>query len=117
VLVYLNKDWEEEYGGHFELWGDASGKEKKKLLPIFNRMAIFTTTRSSFHGHPEPLTCPDERSRKSLAFYYYTAVDKGEQSSKEHSTIFLDSKGKEDEIGTIHPVRKAVRKIKRLLKV
>ena len=115
VLVYLNKDWKEEYGGHFELWGDRNGKDKKRLLPIFNRMAIFTTTRSSFHGHPEPLTCPKDRSRKSLAFYYYTSVDRGEQSSVEHSTIFLDSKGKEEQMGTIHPIRGIVRKIKKML--
>ena len=115
VLIYLNKDWKEEYGGHFELWGDRYGKDKKKLLPIFNRMAIFTTTRDSFHGHPEPLTCPQDRSRKSLAFYYYTAGDRGNQAATAHSTIFVDKAGKEEELGKIHPLRQVARKFKRLI--
>lgn len=72
VLIYLNKDWKESYGGHFELWDKGMKKSVKKILPIFNRMAIFSTTDYSYHGHPDPLNCPEDKSRKSLALYYYT---------------------------------------------
>lgn len=99
VIIYLNKDWQEEYGGHFELWREQKGGCEKKVLPIFNRMAIFNTTSKSFHGHPEPLTCPEDRSRRSLALYYYVAQDSGEQSSQKHSTVFLDEDGKREELG------------------
>lgn len=71
VLVYLNKDWKEEYGGELQLW-DYELKKSKKVLPIFNRMVVFNTTDFSLHGHPDPLTCPPERSRKSMALYYYS---------------------------------------------
>jgi Rps23 Pro-64 3,4-dihydroxylase Tpa1-like proline 4-hydroxylase len=72
VLIYLNKDWKEEYGGHFELWDREVKRAEKKILPIFNRCAIFSTTSVSFHGHPEPLACPPDRNRKSIATYYYS---------------------------------------------
>ncbi|KAK3582261.1 hypothetical protein CHS0354_023800 [Potamilus streckersoni] len=72
VLVYLNEDWKEEYGGHFELWENDMSKVVTKVLPVFNRMVVFSTTGSSWHGHPNPLTCPPDRSRKSMALYYYT---------------------------------------------
>jgi Rps23 Pro-64 3,4-dihydroxylase Tpa1-like proline 4-hydroxylase len=72
VLVYLNKDWKEEYGGHFELWDREVKRAEKKILPVFNRCAIFSTTSSSFHGHPRPLACPPNRNRKSIATYYYS---------------------------------------------
>jgi Rps23 Pro-64 3,4-dihydroxylase Tpa1-like proline 4-hydroxylase len=72
VLIYLNKDWKEEYGGHFELWDRKVTHAEKKILPVFNRCAIFSTTSESFHGHPEPLACPPDRNRKSIATYYYT---------------------------------------------
>jgi Rps23 Pro-64 3,4-dihydroxylase Tpa1-like proline 4-hydroxylase len=72
VLIYLNKDWKEEYGGQFELWDREVKQAEKKILPIFNRCAIFSTTSVSFHGHPEPLTCPPDRNRKSIATYYYS---------------------------------------------
>jgi len=114
VLVYLNKDWPEEFGGELELWGDKFGKDKKKLLPLFNRMAIFSTVANSYHGHPEPLNCPEDRFRRSLALYYYTAGEKGGQRSKGHSTIFISDKGKEEEIGTITFFSRAKHKLKKM---
>ncbi len=72
VLVYLNEDWDESYGGHFELWDTEMKGCVKKILPLFNRMAMFSTTDFSYHGHPDKLTCPPGRSRKSMALYYYT---------------------------------------------
>ena len=64
LLVYLNEDWSEEYGGCLELWDPDLKECRKKVLPVFNRMCVFSTTSSSFHGHPEPLTCPPDRSRR-----------------------------------------------------
>jgi len=99
VLIYLNENWEDTYGGHFELWSDKDGKKKKKILPIFNRMTIFNTTSTSFHGHPEPLNCPPDRTRQSLALYYYT-VDPGDsQSDYKHNTVFINEKGETEQIG------------------
>lgn len=98
VIIYLNKDWKEEWGGHFEMWTEDKNACAKKILPVFNRMAIFNTTSKSFHGHPIPLTCPEDVYRKSLALYYYTAEDQGEQESDSHSTVFLDEHGKREEL-------------------
>lgn len=94
LLVYLNKDWDESYGGHFELWDKTMQKAEKKILPVFNRIAIFSTTDFSYHGHPDPLTCPPDRSRKSIALYYYSnGRPKDELSPKPHSTLFVDRAG------------------------
>lgn len=88
VLLYMNKNWEESFGGHFELWDTEMTAAQKRILPIFNRMAIFSTTDVSFHGHPEPLTCPEGWTRKSLALYYYTNGRPEHEKSSPHSTIF-----------------------------
>jgi hypothetical protein len=88
VLIYLNKDWKEEYGGHFELWNRDMTQAEAKILPVFNRCAIFSTTSWSFHGHPTPLTCPPDRTRKSMATYYYTNGRPEEEVTDAHSTLF-----------------------------
>ena len=87
VLIYLNDNWEEEYNGQLDLWDTEMGYLKKSVLPIINRVVIFNTTDNSWHGHPDPLACPETMSRKSLAFYYYTDPEPG-QSRKGHSTIY-----------------------------
>jgi hypothetical protein len=90
-LVYLNRDWKDEYGGHLELWKSKDQDSPSvSISPTFNRTVVFVTSDTSFHGHPHPLTCPPERSRLSFAFYYYTDAPPPE-ASQAHSTIFLET--------------------------
>jgi hypothetical protein len=99
VLIYLNEDWEEEYGGHFELWEKDKSKCVVRIAPHFNRMAIFSTTDFSWHGHPDELTCPPDRSRKSMALYYYTNgrpdSEISEDNRKRITTTFAARKGQD----------------------
>lgn len=73
VLIYLNKDWKDSYGGHLELWNNDISKCEKKIVPVFNKMTIFSTTDFSNHGHPNILNCPENISRKSIALYYFSS--------------------------------------------
>lgn len=89
LLIYLNKNWQEEYGGYLELWDSQMTRCEKKILPIFNRCVVFSTTDFSYHGHPEPLTCPEGQTRKSLALYYYSNGRPAHEIAEEgHSTVF-----------------------------
>jgi Rps23 Pro-64 3,4-dihydroxylase Tpa1-like proline 4-hydroxylase len=88
LLLYLNKDWREEYGGHLELWSRDMTHCEQKVLPLFNRMMLFGTTDFTYHGHPEPLRCPEDMTRKSLALYYFSNGRPAEEISGEHSTLF-----------------------------
>jgi 2OG-Fe(II) oxygenase superfamily len=88
VLLYLNKDWREEYGGHLQLWNRDMTRCEAKLLPLFNRLMIFGTTDFTYHGHPDPLQCPEGMTRKSLALYYFSNGRPAEEISTEHSTLF-----------------------------
>lgn len=98
VLIYLNENWEESYGGHFELWDKDMKGCVTKILPLFNRMAMFSTTDFSYHGHPDPLTCPPDRSRKSIALYYYTngrPVEELENKKDRINTKFVAREGQD----------------------
>lgn len=91
MLIYLNKDWREEYGGHLELWDREARMCRTRILPLFNRTVVFSTTDTSFHGHPHPLTSPPGVTRKSVSLYYYTAGRPGAEQSKPHDTLFIPS--------------------------
>ncbi len=89
LLIYLNTEWDQAWGGHLELW-DAEGKTcVKRIAPNFNRAVIFDTSSRSYHGHPHPLNCPDGQSRKSLALYYYTVDYPYPEDLTPHSTVFI----------------------------
>lgn len=102
VLIYLNRDWKDEYGGHLELWARDMSRCVQKIAPIYNRMVVFNVTDWAFHGLPEPLTCPEGMTRKSIALYYFTnGRPAGETMPGKESTLFLQRPGEVVPEGTI----------------
>lgn len=98
LLLYLNRDWREEYGGALELWDREMKTCHERIQPVFNRCVIFSTTDFSYHGHPDPVLCPEGETRKSLALYYYTNGRPAEEVSGGHSTLFRKRAGEEFEV-------------------
>jgi len=94
LLLFLNKNWNEAYGGHLEMWDESMHQCMRRILPTFNRCVILNTGRTSYHGHPQPLDCPQNTTRKSLAFYYYTRDDVTD-GSEPHSTLWQSLPGNE----------------------
>lgn len=88
LLLYLNRDWDDAWGGHLELWDRDLTRCARRIVPLFNRTVIFNTTSHSYHGHPEPLACPDKRARRSIAVYYYTVECPPDTEREPHTTIF-----------------------------
>jgi hypothetical protein len=72
LILYLNPGWQEEWGGAIELWDTKMNHCVAKYPPFLNHALIFNTDDKSLHGFPDPLQCPADASRKSLALYYYT---------------------------------------------
>lgn len=71
LLLYLNTEWQPAWNGSLEFWDAEMTHCVKAIAPVFNRCVIFHTQPGSYHGHPTPLACPPEVSRKSLALYYF----------------------------------------------
>jgi hypothetical protein len=90
MIVYLNDDWDESWGGGLELWDQAMTKAEIVIPPQLGNVAIFTCSDISFHGLPDPLTCPEDRFRRSLAFYYFTADG---QTPEPRSTLWKERPG------------------------
>jgi 2OG-Fe(II) oxygenase superfamily len=88
VLLYLNPDWEQSWGGNLELWNRDMTACERQIVPIANRCVIFNTTDVALHGNPEPVACPEGVARRSLALYYYTAGRPKEERSAAHTTLY-----------------------------
>ena len=75
LILYITPGWKPAWGGQLGLWGGdsrAPGALGQKIDCLFNRAVLFDTTQNSWHGLPEPVTCPDGAIRRSLAVYYLT---------------------------------------------
>ncbi|MEO1045712.1 MAG: 2OG-Fe(II) oxygenase [Pseudomonadota bacterium] len=95
VLVYLNEDWDDSYGGHLELWSKDMKEMHHRIAPLIGRCVVFSTNLDSYHGHPDPLNTPDGVSRRSIATYYYTSTaDINDQPDR--TTNFMSRPGSHD---------------------
>lgn len=77
LFLYLNRDWDARWGGDLQLWNSDLTECGARLAPLHNRLVVFASTDYSFHGHPEPLGCPEGRTRRAIAIYYYTSGGAG----------------------------------------
>jgi hypothetical protein len=96
LIVYLNEEWQDEWGGSIQLHKDPylppALDEIVTIRPRFNRCVIFETNEHSWHGFPR-IELPEENrslSRRSFALYYYTDTRPEADTGREHSTIYVD---------------------------
>jgi len=94
LLVYLNKEWDESWGGSIELhsnpW-DPRTNTVRSFLPLFNHAVIFQTTEYSWHGFKQ-IALPEDRkhlSRKPFSIYLYTKDRPMEEVIAPHTTFYV----------------------------
>ncbi|MFA5684174.1 MAG: 2OG-Fe(II) oxygenase [Lysobacteraceae bacterium] len=94
LIVYLNHEWEDAWGGSLELHTDPRTANDVVTLvtPLFNRCVVFETTEWSWHGFSRIDLPADRRdlSRRSVALYFYTRQRPEEELAPTHSTIYVD---------------------------
>ena len=94
LIVFLNPEWEEAWGGCLELRHDPWVEEEAsavRIRPLLNRAVLFETTETSWHGFSR-ICLPEGRehlSRRSLAVYFYTKERPAEQTGRAHSTVYI----------------------------
>ena len=91
LLLYLNKDWNKEWGGSLQLWDKDMKTMIQDIQPLFNRVVIFNTGSDTYHGHPHSLNTPSGISRISLALYYYTKENPDTQETNVTSAVWKDT--------------------------
>jgi Rps23 Pro-64 3,4-dihydroxylase Tpa1-like proline 4-hydroxylase len=94
LLIYLNKEWDQAWGGSIELHSNPripETNEIKGFVPLFNRAVIFETNEYSWHGFPVIRLPQDKKhlSRKSFSIYLYTKDRPAEEVVAPHTTFYV----------------------------
>ncbi|MGA9335883.1 MAG: 2OG-Fe(II) oxygenase [Rudaea sp.] len=100
LIVYLNPEWEDAWGGNLQLQADPWNGDTRgpSVAPLFNRAVIFETTERSWHGF-STIHLPDEKkalSRKSFAIYLYTTQRPAQETAASHATIYVPDRLPDD---------------------
>ncbi|MPY94890.1 MAG: hypothetical protein GEV08_18065 [Acidimicrobiia bacterium] len=73
------------------MWRTIDGGKVRAIAPTFNRMVVFSTPGAA-HGHPEPMTAPEGRSRLCFSSYYFTSPDLPDSPQARHGVLFSDQR-------------------------
>jgi hypothetical protein len=94
LIVYLNHEWDLDWGGALELHSNPRATDDRiiEIAPLFNRAVIFETTEIGWHAFPRIALPPDKQTltRKSIALYFYTKERPADELADTHSTIYVD---------------------------
>jgi Rps23 Pro-64 3,4-dihydroxylase Tpa1-like proline 4-hydroxylase len=90
-IFYLTPNWNTSWGGNLEMWShDTETNQPKELVKTvenkFNRVVIFDTSYNSWHGFSQPINCPEDVYRKSIAMYYL--CEPSENADKRGRALF-----------------------------
>lgn len=105
LLYYLNEEWPSEWGGQLELWNETVERCDRVVEPRFNRLVLFETSETSYHG-VRPITTDARAARKSFAAYYYTEEAPHGWTGEAHPTQFRERPG---EAGLLRRLVRALR--------
>ena len=93
LLIYLNRDWDADWGGELELWDKNNQGKRVAYPPFFNQTVILPTNSETFyHGAPRRISCPDGYSRKLVSIYYWTPLFSTQSGGKPWVTWADDDK-------------------------
>jgi hypothetical protein len=94
LIVFLNPQWNKEWGGCLEFhrnpWRCHGIPGRPSILPLSNTCVIFETTERSWHGF-ERIRLPQDghfRSRRSIAVYFYSKTRPADETAPPHGTIY-----------------------------
>ena len=109
IIIYLSKEWNPSWGGGLQLWShdEETNKPKDRVKYVevkYNRAVIFDTTQNSWHGLPEPLSCPEGVFRKSLALYYVTPANNA--VDPRYRALFAPTKDQESDPTVLDLIQK-----------
>lgn len=85
ILLYLNQNYDESFGGHLEL-EHAETHQRGRVAPLLNRMVLMLTKGHTLHGYKRT-SFPKGQYRTSLAAYAYS-IDQDFANAPSRSTLW-----------------------------
>ena len=86
--IYLNKDWQEKWNGDLQFWDFDRKKCVSNYFPEAGRAVLFRHHKYGFHGHPNPLECPEDVHRDGLRIFYYVTRTSYKMDKNPHRSLY-----------------------------
>jgi hypothetical protein len=95
IIIYFNKDWNVDWGGSLNFYDFKNEALLSSVKPDWGNMLVWNYHNLVYHGYPEPMTCPEDQSRKGMRLFYYQSRSKPDADNPPHRSLYwFDDKEK-----------------------
>ncbi len=88
IIIYFNKDWDADWGGCLNFFDFNNDKLLSSVKPDWGNMLVWTYHNLIYHGYPDPMTCPEDQSRKGIRLFYYQSRSQPDAENPPHRSLY-----------------------------
>ena len=88
LILYFTPDWDPEWHGDLQFWDFDKTHKVVSYPPEMGNVVIWKYHKRGFHGHPNPITCPEDRFRVGFRLFYYIADSKHDWRDPPHKSLY-----------------------------
>jgi hypothetical protein len=94
INIYLNQGWQPEWNGDLQFWDFDKTEKVVSYPPKMGNAVIWKYHKRGFHGHPNPIECPEERFRVGVRLFYYVSDSTHDWRDPPHKSLYWYDKDK-----------------------
>jgi hypothetical protein len=88
IIIYFNKDWDADWGGSLNFYDFKNEALLSSIKPDWGNMLVWNYHNLVYHGYPDPMTCPEDQSRKGIRLFYYQSRSKPDAENPPHRSLY-----------------------------
>tara|TARA_B100001093_G_scaffold503760_1_gene558595 strand:+ start:17 stop:835 length:819 start_codon:yes stop_codon:yes gene_type:complete len=94
LILYFTPDWKPEWHGDLQFWDFEKKRKVVSYPPKMGNMVLWKYHKRGFHGHPNPIDCPEDKFRVGFRFFYYISDSKHDWRDPPHKSLYWYDKDK-----------------------
>lgn len=88
LILYFTPDWDPEWNGDLQFWDFNKEKQISSFPPKMGNVVVWKYHKRGFHGHPNPIACPEGHFRAGFRIFYYVSDSQHDWRDPPHRSLY-----------------------------
>ena len=88
LILYFTPEWDEAWHGDLQFWDFDKTEKIASYPPKMGNVVVWKYHKRGFHGHPNPIECPEDKFRVGFRLFYYISDSKHDWRDPPHKSLY-----------------------------